>query len=85
MATFNVPCNHCGLPQHVLCAVACSKAAAKQMVAQNEQQPGRGGSIITMSSVNAGEGYNCVMYSLSCVLSICTGQYRLYGLSLGHV
>ncbi len=27
--------------------------AAKQMVRQNEETPGRGGSIITMSSVNA--------------------------------
>lgn len=54
------------------------------MVAQNEQQPGRGGSIITMSSVNAGEGYNCVMYCFSRVLSSCTGQYHLNSLLPGH-
>ena len=32
--------------------VSC-QAAAKQMVEQNRSEPGRGGSIITMSSVNA--------------------------------
>ena len=32
--------------------ISC-QAAAKQMVEQNKTQPGRGGSIITMSSVNA--------------------------------
>jgi NAD(P)-dependent dehydrogenase (short-subunit alcohol dehydrogenase family) len=31
----------------------CCQAAARQMVKQNEQQPGRGGAIITMSSVNS--------------------------------
>ena len=30
----------------------CCQAAARQMVKQNEVQPRRGGSIITMSSVN---------------------------------
>lgn len=30
----------------------CCQAAARQMVKQNEATPGRGGAIITMSSVN---------------------------------
>ena len=31
----------------------CGQAAARQMAAQNTSQPGRGGTIINMSSVNA--------------------------------
>lgn len=31
----------------------CGQAAARQMVAQNAAQPGRGGAIVNMSSVNA--------------------------------
>ena len=34
-------------------ALQCGQAAARQMARQNEEQPGRGGCIINMSSVNA--------------------------------